>query len=113
MIEIAFRQMDNKLMGLRLDGDALTVGHQDYGNKYYSIRYAFNYQRCIAEYPEVEGKSIWREVVEDILKKKLGALKTIKEKAQYLIDEMVKQGNTALYWQQGGHRPQRIDGNVI
>lgn len=113
MIGIIFEQADKTILEIRLDGNSLMVRHQSYGNTLYPIKQAFNYQRCIAEYPEVEGKSSWREDVDYILKKKIKSMRTTKKKVQYIIDEMVKQGNTALYWQREGHRPQQIDGNTI
>lgn len=112
-VEIAFRQMDNKTMGIRLDGSTIMVGHQDYGSLYYPVKNSFNYQKSCEEYPEIEGKSSWREILEEILIVKLKNMKTTKSRVQYIINEMVKQGNTALYWQREGHRPQRIDGNIL
>ena len=112
MIGIIFQQMDGIVIEVRISGNDLTVKNPQYGSGYFPIKTAFNYFKCMHEYPEIKDKSSWRDSMDEILKNKMRRFKTDLARFNYVKHEFQKQGYKYIAHQREGHRI-RKDGNFL
>ena len=62
----------------------------------------------LKEFPDLKNNNEWKEVAIERLKKKVKSFKTELERLEYVKGELIKFGYEALFWQRGGHRPQKF-----
>lgn len=62
----------------------------------------------IKEFPELKNKKQWRKIAIEKFKEKIKKMKSEKERAQYIIDDLTKHGYIPQYLQREGFRPIRL-----
>jgi hypothetical protein len=62
----------------------------------------------VKEFPELENDPEWRRKVIERFKEKIRTMNSEIEKINYIKDEFVKFGHTALYYKRAGSRPMRF-----
>ncbi len=65
---------------------------------------------CIKEFPDLENNPEWKKETVNRFKEKMKTYRNEMEKMEYIKNELIKQGYRALFYQRGGHRPQKIKG---
>jgi len=60
------------------------------------------------EFPDLKDKKNWQEIARERFKKKITAMKTERERADYIIEDLKKYGYKPKYEQVQGFRPTRI-----
>lgn len=60
------------------------------------------------EFPDLMGKEDWRKEAINRLKEHIKNMKTEEERMNYVKEELIKQGYTALFWQKAGWRPTKF-----
>lgn len=109
MIGVVFEQLDGKILEVRIEGSDINIRHSDYGMKFFPLKQAFVYEKSKVYYPEIEGISSWRDILDKKIKSTLQKFKTEHAKMRYVIREFKRQGFKPLYYQIKGHRPRRLN----
>ena len=63
---------------------------------------------CIKEFPDLKDNIDWKKESINRFKLKVKSIEKEKDKMNYIISELTKQGYKALYFQRAGFRPERI-----
>jgi len=63
---------------------------------------------AIKEFPDLKDKENWKEEVIKRFNKKLADMKTEKERAEYVIEDLKKYGYVPLYLQEKGFRIKKL-----
>jgi len=108
MIGVVFEQLDGKVLDVRIEGSKILLRHSDYGAQFFPLKQAFVYEKSKTRHPEIEGKSSWRDILDEKIKKKLETYKTEQGKMKYVVREFKRQGYKPLYYQVEGHRAKRF-----
>ena len=67
-----------------------------------------DYNGVCKEFPDLAIEENWRQKAIDRFKEKMANMKTEKERAEYLVEDLKKVGYIPLYIQKGGFRPIKI-----
>jgi len=62
----------------------------------------------IKEFPELKDDEDWQSKARERFKEKMKTMKTEKERAEYVLDDLSKFGYIPRYWQQSGFRPVKL-----
>lgn len=67
-----------------------------------------DYNGVCKEFPDLAIEQDWRKIAIERFKEKMANMKTEKERAEYLIQDLRKVGYIPLYIQKGGFRPIKL-----
>lgn len=62
----------------------------------------------VKEFPELKNNKEWRKIAIEKFREKIKNMKTEKERAQYIIDDLTKFGYIPMYLQKDGFRPVKL-----
>lgn len=62
----------------------------------------------IKEFPDLKDDEDWQKKARERFKEKMLNMKTEKERAEYILDDLKKFGYKPVYWQQSGYRPIKL-----
>lgn len=112
MIEIIF-QFGGDIVIVQIKGNSIMFGSTAFGAKLAPIdNLKINYAGVCREFPELELVDDWKEQAIIKFKNHIKRLKTEKDKANYIIEDLKEHGYVAKRFQINGGRikPIRVDG---
>jgi len=62
----------------------------------------------IKEFPDLKDKEDWKEIASKRFKDKINKMKSERERADYIIEDLKKYGYVPLYEQRQGFRPKKL-----
>ena len=109
MIQILFKFLDDMEIVV-IDGKNVMFGNTTFGAKLATIDgLKLDYAGVIREFPDLELNPEWREISIERFKEKINKMKTEREIASYLIDELQMVGHKPLKIQLGsGYRWRKV-----
>lgn len=108
MIEMMMEFL-GEIVLVRIDGTQVLFGNTQYGARLASIDgLKLDYNGVIKEFPELKGNENWKEEAIKKFKEKIKKMKSEKEIATYLIEDLDKFGYKAKKIQQSGFRTKTL-----
>ena len=108
MIELMFEFLGDVVL-IRIERNKVLFGSTQFGARLASIDgLKLDYAGVCREFPDLELSEKWREEAIQRFKKKIKEIKTEKEIALYLIDDLKKYGYIPRKMQVSGHRAMRL-----
>lgn len=108
MIGVIF-QFGNELVEVRVNDEQVLFRTRQFGGAFATIdNLRLSKVGCIKEFPELKNNPEWRKITIERFKEKIKALKTEKEKINYIIDDLSKFGYVPYAMQEKGHRIKKL-----
>lgn len=110
MIEILF-SLGGEIILVKVDGTNVKFSNSSFGVVETDISgLKLSHEGVIKEFPDLKDDKDWQNKVVQRFKDHIKSLKTEKERANYIIDDLKKYGYTAKYKQRKGFRREVIKG---
>lgn len=102
-------QFNTEIIEVKINGYNVFFRNSAYGSQFVDISgLKLNKNGAIKEFPDLENDNNWEKKTIERFMEKIKNMKTEKERAKYIIDDLTKFGYVAKYMQRGGFRPEKI-----